>query len=69
MANVITLNHYARPAPEQGLVARLRQAYTDFRSYIATFEELNALTDRELADLGISRLSVRDVARQAVYGK
>ena len=69
MANVITLNHYARPAAELGLFARLRTAYADFRSYIATFDELNALSDRELADLGLSRLNVRDVAHQAVYGK
>ena len=31
-------------------------------------DELNALSDRELADIGMSRLNVRDVAREAVYG-
>ena len=36
---------------------------------LATTGELNALSHRELADLGLSRLSVEDVARQAVYGK
>ena len=28
----------------------------------------NALNDRELADIGLSRLNVRDVARASVYG-
>jgi uncharacterized protein YjiS (DUF1127 family) len=37
--------------------------------YVNTVRELNQLTDRELADLGIARLSIEDVARQAAYGK
>jgi uncharacterized protein YjiS (DUF1127 family) len=40
----------------------------NYREYLATYEELNALTDRELADLGLSRLNVREVAREAIYG-
>jgi uncharacterized protein YjiS (DUF1127 family) len=39
------------------------------RLYSRTVAELNTLTDRELADLGISRLSISDVAREAAYGK
>jgi uncharacterized protein YjiS (DUF1127 family) len=39
------------------------------RIYEKTVRELNALTDRELNDLGISRLSIEDVARVAAYGK
>jgi uncharacterized protein YjiS (DUF1127 family) len=38
------------------------------RIYEKTVRELNALTDRELTDLGISRVSVEDVARVAAYG-
>ena len=34
-----------------------------------TVRELDALTNRELADLGIARLNIRDVAREAAYGK
>ena len=34
----------------------------------ATLDELAALNDRELADLGISRLSIRDIAHESVYG-
>lgn len=39
------------------------------RIYARTVAELNALTDRELTDLGISRLSITDLAHQAAYGK
>jgi len=37
--------------------------------YDQTLRELNGLTNRELADLGISRLNIQDVARTAAYGK
>jgi len=36
--------------------------------YSRTVQELNALTDRDLADLGICRLQIEDVAREAAYG-
>lgn len=34
-----------------------------------TIAELNALSARDLGDLGISRASIRQVAREAAYGK
>ncbi len=59
-----------------GLIDRLMAARTTFlgalaqrRLYATTVRELAALSDRELADLGISRLSISDVAREAAYGK
>jgi len=39
------------------------------RVYDRTVAELNALSDRELSDLGISRLGITDIAREAAYGK
>jgi uncharacterized protein YjiS (DUF1127 family) len=45
----------------------LRQSFADHRSYLATYDELNALSDRELIDIGLSRPNVRDVAREAIY--
>jgi uncharacterized protein YjiS (DUF1127 family) len=65
MAHAITFNDFAAPAT--GLFARLRQAVAAHRVYLETRSELNALTDRELADLGISRLNIADVAYQAAY--
>ncbi len=37
--------------------------------YSRTLAELNALTDRDLADLGVSRYQIADLAREAAYGK
>ena len=68
MAYDIHRSAYADYTEPLGFFARLRQAFADHREYLATYEELNALSDRELADLGLSRLNVRDVAREAVYG-
>lgn len=42
---------------------KLRIAYR--AAYMSTFNELNAMTDRELADIGISRLVIRETAREA----
>jgi uncharacterized protein YjiS (DUF1127 family) len=39
------------------------------RVYGRTVAELNALSDRELADLGISRISIPGIAHEAAYGK
>jgi uncharacterized protein YjiS (DUF1127 family) len=38
------------------------------RVYGRTLAELNALSDRELADLGISRMSIPEIAHQAAFG-
>ena len=39
--------------------------YKDWRAYRRTMSELNALSNRELADLGISRADIPFVARRA----
>jgi uncharacterized protein YjiS (DUF1127 family) len=64
-----------RSAPG-GLLARLAilkdgvvTAVQQRRTYARTVAELNALTDRELTDLGISRLSIPEIAHEAAYGK
>ena len=68
MAHAINLNAYADTTELTGSFARLRESFADYRKYLATYDELKALSDRGLADLGLSRLNVRDVAREAVYG-
>ena len=50
---------------KDSVVASMQQR----RVYLRTVAELNACTDRELSDLGISRLSITDIAREAAYGK
>lgn len=70
MAHALNLNAYATyaHAARPGIVARLQQALADYRAYRALHDELDALTDRDLADIGLSRLNIRDTARAAVYG-
>ena len=48
-----------------GLVERIRQARKAREIYRQTYDELSALTDRDLADLGIARASIASVAREA----
>lgn len=42
------------------------ETYTNWRRYRTTVNELSRLNARELADLGISRSSIRQVARQSL---
>lgn len=67
MAYAINLKDYPRFAPEPGLFTGLRQGVADYGEYRVTYDELNALGDRELADFGLARLNIREVAREAVY--
>jgi uncharacterized protein YjiS (DUF1127 family) len=46
-------------------VQRFRQSRKAKAIYRQTFEELSALSDRDLADLGIARASIPSVAREA----
>ncbi|MEM9240866.1 MAG: DUF1127 domain-containing protein [Pseudomonadota bacterium] len=48
--------------------ADLHQRYTRHRAFRDTFVEMNALSDRELADLGLHRSMLKGIAWQAVYG-
>lgn len=51
------------------LLADYREARQRNRVFRHTLKELNALTNRELADLGISRSMITRVAQEAAYGK
>jgi len=53
----------------------VKDAFASFLDNVAktrmlrkTVRELDALSDRDLHDLGISRSAIKSVARQAVYG-
>lgn len=49
--------------------ATLRTAYERSRTYARTYNELSALSSRELADLGISRSMITRLAYEAAYGR
>lgn len=52
----------------QGWFARVRKAFEDRALYRRTLAELNALTDRDLKDLGMVRHDIASIARETVYG-
>ena len=45
---------------------RIAQTYRNWRKYRQTYNELMRLSPRELQDLGISRVDIPQIARQAV---
>jgi uncharacterized protein YjiS (DUF1127 family) len=49
------------------LLGKLVARYKAYRLYRETFDGLNALSNRELADLGLSRSELRTVATEAAY--
>lgn len=59
-----------------GVIASLRDAFARLaevaqrrRVFNRTYSELNALSTRELEDLGISRCMISRLAYEAAYGK
>lgn len=52
-----------------GLRDTLAARFAAARTYRTTLNELNQLSDRELADLGLHRSQLRGVAQEAAYGK
>ena len=50
-----------------GFIGGLTQQFARYKTYRRTLDELEALTDRELADLGVSRLTLRSIAYKAAY--
>jgi len=66
MAHAITLNAHVDGREQPGLLARVRLMLADYHAYREVYDELDSLSDRELADIGLSRLGIRDVARDAV---
>lgn len=51
------------------LVAVIGEKRARHAVYRQTLAELEAMSNRDLADIGISRISIRDIARQAANGK
>lgn len=50
------------------LIAAFRLAMTRRATYRQTLNELSALSDRELMDLGLHRSALESVALEAAYG-
>ncbi|MCG7630406.1 DUF1127 domain-containing protein [Epibacterium sp. MM17-32] len=55
------------PAGVAQMVQALREKIAQYRVYRQTLTELNALSGRELADLGLNRSMLKRVALEAAY--
>lgn len=49
--------------------ARVSQAWERFQAYRATLADVRSLTDRQLDDVGLTRATLKETARRAVYGQ
>ena len=50
------------------MFSNLKTRYSRWQRYSRTVTELESLSNRDLADLGISRVDIPRLARQAVQG-
>ncbi len=50
------------------LLESVRRGFAGWRAYRTTLAELNALTDRQLRDVGMTRGTLPGTARSAVFG-
>ena len=44
-------------------------SYNRYRIYKQTVKELNAMSDRDLHDIGLSRYEIEDLAYESAYGE
>jgi uncharacterized protein YjiS (DUF1127 family) len=51
-----------------GVARNVMTRYAQSRVYRTTLSELSALSNRDLADLGIHRSTIKSVALKAAYG-
>lgn len=67
--SIVNMNHESREfAPRlAGLFGGISRRYAQYRTYRTTLNELESLSDRELADLGLARTMLRSVAYKAAY--
>lgn len=52
-----------------GLTSRLKDAARRYSEYRRIVSEIESLSPREAADIGISQSDARRIAQQSVYGK
>ncbi|MFV0333344.1 MAG: DUF1127 domain-containing protein [Tropicimonas sp.] len=63
-----TLNTVAPAAPLPAPFATLRARFQRYMLYRQSVAELSSLSDRALADLGLSRGMIKSVSHEAAYG-
>lgn len=70
MAHVISAAHtgHSLTARIRATVEGLVASWTKAREFQRTYNELDALSDHELSDIGVRRSDIADIAHQHVYG-
>ena len=70
MAHVLNTNIASSSlfARLRGVAENARTSWALYKEYKRTYDELDALTDRDLADIGIRRCDIAGLARTHVYG-
>ncbi|WP_264212189.1 DUF1127 domain-containing protein [Leisingera thetidis] len=70
MAHVISTAHtpHSLAARIRASVDGLIESWGQAREFQRTYNELDALSDHELSDIGVRRSDIADLARQHVYG-
>ena len=67
MSAIDVFNNRKRVARDMGIINSFAQRVKRYRTYRQTLEELESLSDRELADLSISRSQIHGIAYRAAY--
>ena len=67
MSAIDVINTKRFGARSVGIFGGLTQRVQRYRTYRQTLEELEAMSDRELSDLNMSRHSLRAIAYRAAY--
>jgi uncharacterized protein YjiS (DUF1127 family) len=69
LLNATRSGSFSLGARVQATLAALQQSLNRRAVYRRTLRELNALSPRELADLGLHAALIEQVAHEAAYGK
>lgn len=67
MAFATDIHNSARTLVRPGFFADLQERIARYRLYRQTVNELGALSNRELADLGLCRSQIRALAYEVAY--
>lgn len=62
-----TTRFETRGKDRSGFIGGLSQRFARYRTFRRTLDELESLSDRELADLGMHRASIRGIAYRSAY--
>ncbi len=62
-------SHFSLSEFAADLVASVKENRARRAVYSKTLGELRMMTDRDLADIGIARIQIEDIAFEAAYGK